>query len=394
LKTAAPAGSSQSQQEARVARKTVLAALTSALAAAGCGAEKQQPAASETSARPPALYAVGDRVFGLTGGPARLARPPVAPLAGWLTPAAVPSPDGRYLAYNAWRELRPDDPKLSWSDQGIEPGDALATPSIRLYDASAHTDTVLEEGAFSLAWRADGAVAYFRGSEHDYRAGVPFVGDVVVRNAFAGRPELWSAEQARYVVVAWAGRTLIAYREGDGEMLDVIALDGPGRVRVLASDSALVALSPDGRRALVEQGPAEGRPALRVLDVATGEQEAELDLTTVDPAVATVGYAGDWRGDRVVASSTSGLAVFRIGRGSIELERTVDVSGSRTIAEPRFADTTGSRVTAWTSTRAGAVFLDCDLLAHRCERAVPLPNARGVRGFPTWRRPLYNPSRP
>jgi hypothetical protein len=382
--------------EAEVARNTVLAALATAaaLAAAGCGAEKTEPAPSAASAQPPALYAVGDRVFGLAGGPARLATPPVAPLAGWLTPAAVPSPDGRYLVYNAWRELRRDDPSLSWSDQGIEPGDALATPSIRVYDVVAEADTALEEGAFSLAWRADGALGYFKGAQREYRAGVPFVGDIVVRTSLDGRPEVWSPEQARYVVVAWAGRTLIAYREREGETLDVVALDAPGQLRVLASDSALVALSPDGRRALVEQGPAQGRPALRVLDVASGEQEAALDLTTVDPAVGTIGYAGDWHGDRVVASSASGLAVFQVGAGAIALERTLEVGGGHAIAEPRFADGAGRRVTAWTSTRAGAVFYDCDLLARRCARAVPVPNARGVRGFPTWRRPLYNPSRP
>jgi alkaline phosphatase D len=70
------------------------------------------------------------------------------------------------------------------------------------------------------------------------------------------------------------------------------------------------------------------------------------------------------------------------------------VGRGHAIAEPRFADGAARRVTAWTSTRAGAVFLDCDLVARGCDRAVPLPDAHGVRGFPTWRRPLYNPSRP
>jgi hypothetical protein len=108
--------------------------------------------------------------------------------------------------------------------------------------------------------------------------------------------------------------------------------------------------------------------------------------------VGAVGYAGDWRADRVVASSVSGLAVFRVHAGSIELDESFEVEAAPT--EPHFGAASEQRVTAWTSEPAGGVFLDCDLVAPRCGRAVPLPDARGVRGFPTWRRPVYNPSRP
>ena len=376
-----------------MARKTILAVLAAAALTAGCGAE-QKAVDGGANAQPPALYAVGPNVVGLPTGPARLASPPVAPLAGWLTPAAVPSSDGRYLAYNTWRELRPDDPALSWSDQGIEPGDPLATPSIRLYDAATRTDAVFEPGAFSLAWRSDGALAYFKGAERDYRAGRPYEGDVVVRASLDAPPEIWSPAKARYVVAAWARQRLVAYREGEGEALDVVVFDGPGRMRVLAHDSALVAISPDGRRAFVERGPADGPPAVLVVDVADGTEKAALDLTTVDPAVGAVNYAGDWRADRVVASSASGLAVFRVRPGSIELERTLVTAEGQALAEPRFADPSGQRVAAWASKAEGGVFLDCDLFEGRCEQTVPLPNGRGVNGFPTWRRPLYNPSRP
>lgn len=371
----------------------IFTALVLALAAAGCGAA-QRPANGERIAGPPALYAVGSTVSGLPGGPANLAAPPVAPLAGWLTPAGVPSLDGRYLAYNTWRQLRHDDPALSWSDQGIEPGDPLATPSIRLYEAARGTDEVLEQGAFSLAWRADGGLAYFKGAERDYRAGVAYVGHVVVRSSLDAAPQVWSAEQARYVVAGWARTRLIAYREHKGEALDVVVFDGPGRMRVLAPDSVLVAVSPDGGQVFVGQGPEHGRPVVRVLDVANGEEEAALDLTRIDPSVGSVGYAGDWRGNRVVATSTSGLAVFDVQPGSIELEQALRVADIQGLAEPRFVDATGRRVTAWASDPNGAVFLDCDREAARCAQVVPLPNARGVHGFPVWRRPLYNPSRP
>jgi hypothetical protein len=305
----------------------------------------------------------------------------------------VSSPDGRALVYNAWRELRPDDPRLSWSDQGIEPGERLATPSIRVYDSVTQRDELLEDGAFSVAWRADGALAYFKGAERDYRAAVPYVGDVVVRSALEAEPEPWSIEVGRYIVAAWAGARLVAYREHQGEVLDVIVFDGPGRMRVLARNSALVAVSPDGRQAFLERGPEQGRPTVRIVDIESGTTEAALDLTKADPAVGTVSYAGDWLGRRIVAASTSGLAVFRVGR-AIRVEQVVEVPNAAGLAEPRFADATGRRVTAWTTEGRGGVFLDCDLDARACARLVPLPSARGAHGFPAWRRPLYNPSRP
>jgi hypothetical protein len=374
-----------------VARRRFLSVLAAAALAVGCGA-REEPARPGVAGRPPAVYSTGSMAFGLDGGAARLAAPPVTPLAGWLTPAGVPSADGRYLAYNAWKELREDDPALSWSDQGIEPGDALATPSIRLYDGAGDRDEVLQDGAFSLAWHSDGALGYFRGLERDYRAGMPFIGEVVVRPSLDAKPQVWSSEPGRYIVAAWAGSTLIAYREHEGEALDVVAFGGPGEMRILARGSTLVAVSPDGRQAFVERGPAQGRPRVALLDIADGSTIAGLDLTKIDPSVGTVSYSGDWRGHRVVAPSASGLAVFRVGRKTIRLEQALPITTAGGVAEPRFA--AYDRITAWTSGPRGGVFLDCDLASSRCERVVPLPTARGTRGFAAWRRPLYNPSRP
>jgi hypothetical protein len=363
-----------------------------AITAAACGSAPETEVRS-TAAHPRGIYAVGVHVFGLQGqGAVDLAAPPLAPLAGWLTPAGAPSPDGRYLAYNAWKELRRDDPALSWADQGIDPGDPLATPSIRFYEEATGEDAVLEDGAFSLAWRADGALAYFKGAERNYRAGVPYVGDVFVRAGPDAQPVRWSSERARYIVVCWAGRTLIGYREREGEALDVIAFDEPGRMRILAPDAGLVAVSPDGRRAFVEQGPAQGRPNVRILEIASAAVVDRLDLTQVDPGVGTVGYTGDWDGDRVVASSASGLVIFRVSPKAIRIERTIRVQGPG-LSEPRFADA-GRHVIAWASTRRGGVLVDCEGTTARCARFRPLPDAHGLHGFPVWRRNLYNPSRP
>ena len=139
-------------------RKHLFAKLILAVVAAaglvGCRSSAQEAGSTARAplAKTPRVYTVGARVFGLENGVAKLASPPVTPLAGWLTPAAVPSPDGRYLVYNTWQELRADDPGLSWSDQGIEPGDPLATPSLRVYDTTTGSDDVLARGAFSVAW--------------------------------------------------------------------------------------------------------------------------------------------------------------------------------------------------------------------------------------------------
>jgi len=103
----------------------------------------------------------GSTIVGLPGRAALpLATAPAGGLMGWVSPVAVPSPDGQTVAYNTFSYLIPVEPEKSWSQQGVHPGDAVGTPSIHLVDLTTGKDTVLANGAFSLAWRADGAVAY------------------------------------------------------------------------------------------------------------------------------------------------------------------------------------------------------------------------------------------
>lgn len=50
---------------------------------------------------------------------------------------------------------------------------------------------LFEDGAFSLAWGADGTVAYFKGLERDFRVDKPYPGTVMVRPSFDADPTPW-----------------------------------------------------------------------------------------------------------------------------------------------------------------------------------------------------------
>jgi hypothetical protein len=358
-----------------VARVRPIALLAAALVSAGCGASRIEERPTPERGGPPGLFTVGSRLYGVSGrSPVRLAGAPVSPLAGWMSPAAAQSSDGRYVAYNVWQKLRDDDPARSWSDQGIEPGDSLAIPQIRLVDLELGRDELLAEGAYSVAWRPDGALAYARGVEHAYRAFMPYETELIVR-ARDGAEQRWSADRAQYVAVAWAADTLIAYRISAGEHVDTLVFDRPGRERLLVEGGTLVALSPDGSKAFVEEGAASGRPRVRVVDVATGETQAAL------PLHEGMSYAGDWRRDLVVARGRTGLVVFRVREGEIEIVQKLAIDeGAK---EPRFTDAAGTEVVATRNTPRGEVFLRCDRKTRRCAELRPGSG-----------RLVYNPSRP
>jgi hypothetical protein len=303
-----------------------------------------------------------------------------------MSPAAVPSPDGRYLAYNLWRTLRRDDPARSWAEQGIEAGDGLAVPELRFHDLASGRDAPLAEGAYSVAWRSDGALAYARGVDPVYRAYRPYETELVVRLTLDGPERAWSSRPGRYVAVAWAGSQLIAYRLSEGESVDTLAFEGPGRERMLVEGGTLVALSPDGRHAFVEEGAGSGLSRVSVVDVSSGVRRSDLQID------GAVGYAGDWTANLVVATSGRGLSVFAVGYERIAVEQEFTLQANPT--EPRFADDRGSRIVAAIETPGGPAFLDCDRAVGRCLQLRPDPTAPGVGPWKAWRRPVYNPSRP
>jgi hypothetical protein len=341
-------------------------------------------------ARAPGPFVRGDGIYDGKGARAGLGAAVSGALMGPLSPVAVESPDGSYVAYNTWRPLRQVDDQRSFSRQGIRDGDALGTPSLRVHGQG--RDFLLAQGAYSVAWRADGAIAYVRGVDPDFRAGRQYAGQVVVQRRLGGAPVQWTSTPGRYVVYGWARNRLLFYRLGLGERLELLAADGAGDVRPLAAGSA-IAISPDGTRVAV-LGPES--QDVRILDVATGREQAWVNVTTTAAPLNWVAYSGSWTGDHVVAPASSGLAVFHVGPDSIELEQALSLDHADFpvgVQEPRFADDAGNQVVATAdvppSGDAAAVsfFVNCDRIARTCERGAAAPSRE-------WLRLVDNPSRP
>lgn len=343
---------------------------------------------------PPGLFVASGRVEGARN--VALAGEASSPLSGWIAPVAVPTADGGQLVYSTWRELRHDDPKLSWSKQGIGPGDALATPTLRVHDFASGRDRAVDKNSFSAAVRSDGTIAYVRGTDV-YRAFTHYTGDVVVRSSLSARPVVWSTQPAEYVVAAWAGNTLLAYRIDEGEKLDVLAFDGPGRQRLLMPDANLVAVSPDGTQAfLANEAGIPG--SVSVVNVADGSIAATLDLGSVGQGILWAAYGGSWSGDLVAAPTNAGIAVFEIAAGAISLKELLE-NDPKTFAdgivEPQFSGDTSHIVARGDTAPDGnaapgddtTTALDCDLTTATCLARTTAPGS-------AWLHPAYNPSRP
>jgi hypothetical protein len=332
---------------------------------------------------PPGPFVRGNGLFSGKGGRSQLAAAVSGAMIGPLSPVAVLSPDGRFVAYNTWQGQKPVDANQSFSSQGIGDGDVLGTPSLRVHDDSGK-DTVLEQGAYSAAWRQDGAIAFVKGADRDFRAGRSYDGQVVVRPGIHGRDAVWTKEPAHYVVYAWAGSRLLFYRVGLGEKLELLVADAPGSVRSLADGSA-IALSPDATQVAVLSQDATN---VRVLDVATGGELAWLDVTTATPALAWLGYSGSWVGDHIVAPGSTGLAVLHVGYRSLELEQALSLDRAQFpvgVQEPEFTDADGNEIAVTADIppangdTAVSFLLVCDRVVRSCERGESAPAKEWLR---------------
>jgi WD40 repeat protein len=268
-------------------------------------------------------------------------------LMGWLSPVGVLSPGGGAVAYNSWTWLREVDPGESFSSQGIATGDELGVPSIRMVDLEKGTDTLVAEGAFSVAWRSDGVMAWFEGENASYRANESYLGRIVVA-APDGETAIWTKVPGRYLVLGWAGDSLIAYLQLEGGGQDLLAFSGPNEAHVLAPESELIAISPDGEEVFASS---ISSPTVSLIEVASRETLATLDLTiAADPStgapVDRLAYAGSWVGSTVAAESASGITIFDVSQDGISVRRVLVLPGRRLVAhEPSITE--GGLVTAW-----------------------------------------------
>jgi hypothetical protein len=245
--------------------------------------------------------------------------------------------------------------------------------------------------------RADGAIAYFKGDNTHFRAGEPFLGEILVRPQVSAPPEQWTEEPARYVAVAWAGRTLLAYGGLEGEGEDVLALDRPGQIRTLAAEAFLVAVSPDGARAIVVPQNSVP-PVAELVDVSNGDTLDTLVLgdrqepNQVDPGI--LAYAGSWLGNQVAAESQHGIVVLGVNGDSLSLESFLMFRSNEFPImphEPQLIDN-GARVVGWVpipgegGEAKGRLYeyVDCDIASGSCLEGPP----RGDRFF----HPVYSPS--
>lgn len=314
------------------------------------------------------------------------------------SPLASLSPDGGMVVYNAWRKLIQLDPELSLSDQGIEIGTPVGVPSVRVLDLATGEDSLVAEGASTAAWRQDGALAYFKGTEEADRIGRRYTGQVLVRAGLDQPAEQWTDEEAKYVVVAWAGSHLLVYRVTEGEHLDLLVLDGPGVHRVLGDDAFVIAVSPDGARLLLGQDSQHS--VVRLIEVAEGREVATLDLSqAVQPAIDWLTFAGSWAGSRAVAEGglaggAAALVVLRIGSTDITVEQVLSFDSARFpngLHEPQLVGEDGTRVVAWAPLPPvggppgrPVLAVDCDLLSGRCKTGQAGLNAQ----------PVHTPARP
>jgi hypothetical protein len=170
-------------------------------------------------------------------------------------------------------------------------------------------------------------------------------------------------------------------------------------MRPLASGAELLAIDPNGSDVLVAENlgttPA---PAVRLIAVADGHEEGRLPLAgIIDPttkaAITSVAGPGDWRRDRAVISSSSGLVVLHVTGGALSIEQVMHVDSASkpggVFYEPRFTDDSEHTIVAWadlpaSSGRQSAQFV-CDRFALSCTESAPVASQAAPR-------PVYDES--
>jgi hypothetical protein len=376
-------------------------------------------------------YAIGDRLHLPGRPPAKLAvplRPPPFMAPTFTTEdvaLVVPSLDGRKVAYHAWEGER-----------------MRGTAVLRVFDSDTGRDYVLARGAFSVAWRRDGALAYARAAVPEWNPRSSGnsggrIGHVVFHRNLASPPLVWSRYQPReWRPLAWAGRFLITQGvvtvTDDEASVKVPRLYAFGGLlsRILLPLERLVAVSPDGRLVIGEASvlpTGGGDSVLRVVEVHSGRILATLDprqdrrvdswsgaqpgawsgtTIAVPSGVASRPVTiPTWRGDQVIeAPDSTGVVFFRYEDGKLMVEQelklkrqVVEATGVEDLqlmfsGRPVFVDNDERQFTQpvyiYLNRRTTGFYVTCDRIEKRCRRGRELPT-----GSP-WSALMFNPSRP
>ncbi|MFN8109351.1 MAG: hypothetical protein U0Y82_05840 [Thermoleophilia bacterium] len=294
---------------------------------AGCGGSGDTPPATVVPSEPVSTllqptenegalidWVVGGaRLTSRTGNQIDLAAPAMAAYFGDLAPRATVSPGERFLAYST--------------------GTDAAALRVHLRDLRTGRERMLEPGTTGAAWRADGALAYFR---NDGRTG-RLRGHLYVRRVTGtrlGTPVRWTRTTGTYFPFGWAGARLVYIGMGEGEYVQSFVADAPGTARKLG-DGAPIAISPDGARALVFAGGDGSGRDLLLVDLATGRSNGRLRTAPLT--------AGDWQRELVVAGGANAVEVLRVHGDRITPVRRIRL-GSWHASEPRFVGTRLRRV--------------------------------------------------
>lgn len=320
----------------------------------------------------PAPYIVAQELHGRReDAPVELRGQVAAELIGLLAPAAVPR-DGTVVLYNS----------------SLKRG-----PALRAIDTTTSRQSIVARGALSVAVRSDGTLAYFQGSRPTLTQPQRFRGHVIVRAD--GRTRGWTTRRGRYVVAAWADRRLLVYRLRPG-WPDLLVLDGPGRVRRLARAGALVAVGPDGDRALVSTyGASPARLRLFELDGRRPLTKLTLSAPVDGTPVEWLTESGSWVGDVAAVAGSSGIVVIRVNDAALSVEQLLrfDESGFVLASEPRLQGS-GRYVIVRVELEARpreavprTALLRCDRSTLRCVQGPAASTADGLSL-------VYNPSRP
>jgi hypothetical protein len=238
-------------------------------------------------------------------------RTPATPsraLSGTFVPAVMAS--GQLVGLTDYGALVEVIPGLSFSDQGIQEGEYVARPEAILVDRSSGKVTSLGVGYGVVL--SGGRLAF---SELEDSAGIAANIPVrarlmVVELGDAGVPGpdrvVWTEEPGYWVAATWWGDSLLAYRIGMGEEIELHLFKEPGRSTMLPGQ--LVTLIDGTQIAILATAG-----GLITLDLGSAEVVDKLDVDTSAP----IAYGGASAADMVFARADNILVSARVDKAGV-----------------------------------------------------------------------------